>query len=246
MSGKTRKNKPDMAAAQLAATSPTPAGHASASKRNILIASAVVFLLAVVAAVVYYKTQQARSSETASALNQAALESAHSPKFGSLRAKVHIVEFFDPACETCATFFPHVKKILDVNPGQIRLSVRHVPFHKGADQVVRMLEAARNQDKYLQTLEALYAAQGRWAVHHQAQPDVAWQVIAGVGLDLDRLKADMNSPEVNRRMAQDMDDARTLGVTATPEFFVNGRPLPNFGLDELQNLVKDELQRSYP
>jgi protein-disulfide isomerase len=246
MSRKTKKNPPDRETARAALPSPTAAGHVDASKRNIFIASALVMLLALVAAVIYYKVQQAQSSELAPPKNQAALESAHSPKFGSPRAKVHIVEFFDPACETCATFFPHVKKLLDEHPGQVRVSVRHVPFHKGADQVVRMLEAARNQDKYLQTLEALYASQGRWAVHHQAQPDVAWQVIAAIGLDLDRLKGDMNSPEVNRRMAQDMDDARTLDVTATPEFFVNGRPLPNFGLDELQNLVKDELRRSYP
>jgi protein-disulfide isomerase len=224
---------------------PPPPGQANASKRNIIIALAAVVLLATAAAAVYYVTHQQRS-DVGSPRNQAALESAHSPKFGSLRAKVHIVEFFDPACETCATFFPYVKKMLDEHPGQIRVSVRHVPFHKGADQVVRMLEAARNQDKYLQTLQALYAAQGQWAVHHQAQPDVAWQVISGVGLDLDRLKADMNSPEVSRRMAQDMDDARTLGVTATPEFFVNSRPLPNFGLDELVNLVNEELRRSYP
>jgi protein-disulfide isomerase len=56
----------------------------------------------------------------------------------------------------------------------------------------------------------------------------------------------MNTPEVNRRMAQDMGDARILGVTKTPEFFVNGRPLPRFGLDELQTLVQEELRRAYP
>ena len=56
----------------------------------------------------------------------------------------------------------------------------------------------------------------------------------------------MNAPELARRMEQHMRDARTLGVKQTPEFFVNGRPLPSFGLAELQNLVKEELRRACP
>lgn len=43
-----------------------------------------------------------------------------------------------------------------------------------------------------------------------------------------------------------MADARALGVTKTPGFFVNGRPLPRFGLEELQTLVKEELRGAYP
>jgi protein-disulfide isomerase len=215
-------------------------------RRNVFIASVVVLLLAFVAAALFYRSEKVQASQVATAQNQPALVSAHSPTFGSPDAKVHIVEFFDPACETCALFFPHVKKMLAENPGKIRLSVRHAAFHKGSDQVVRMLEAARSQDKYLPALEALYAAQGRWAVNHEVLPDQAWKVVAGLGLDLDRLRIDMDSPKVARLMAQDMDDARALGVTMTPEFFVNGRPLPSFGLEELQDLVRQELRRAYP
>jgi protein-disulfide isomerase len=147
---------------------------------------------------------------------------------------------------TCAAFFPHVKKLLADNPDKIRLSVRHVPFHKGSDQVVRILEAARNQGKYLPTLEALYASQGQWVVHHEVQADRVWPSVVGLGLDLERLRNDMTAPEIARRMEQDMGDARALGVTKTPEFFVNGRPMPSFGLEELQDLVKEELGRAYP
>ena len=41
-------------------------------------------------------------------------------------------------------------------------------------------------------------------------------------------------------------DAKALAVTKTPEYFVNGRPLPQFGLKELQALVREELARAYP
>ena len=157
---------------------------------------------------------------------------------------MHIVEFLDPACETCAQLYPYVKQMLADNPGRIRLSIRHVPFHQGAEFVVRLLEASRGQDKYWQTLEALLATQAQWAPHHTVQPDLVWPAIAGVGLDTERLKADMNAPAVAERMQRDIDDARVLKVTATPEYFVNGRPLPSFGLQQLQDLVNEELRNA--
>jgi protein-disulfide isomerase len=158
---------------------------------------------------------------------------------------VHIVEFIDPACETCAQFFPLVKQLMAENPGRIRLSMRHVAFHDGSDYAVRLLEASRKQDKYLPTLEALLASQSQWAPHHTVQPDLVLQAIAGVDLNLEQLMADMNSPEVAQRMEQDRNDAVALKVTATPEYFVNGRPMPSFGQQQLLTLVSEALQGAY-
>ena len=44
---------------------------------------------------------------------------------------------------------------------------------------------------------------------------------------------------------QDMADAKTLGVRRTPTFFVNGKPLPSFGLPQLQTLVEAEIATNY-
>ena len=96
-----------------------------------------------------------------------------SPTLGNPDAKVHIVEFLDPACETCAAFYPEVKKLMAANPDRIRLSVRHVPFHNGSDQVVRILEAARDQGKYRPTLEALLASQTAMG-HEPRRPGRTW------------------------------------------------------------------------
>jgi hypothetical protein len=97
---------------------------------------------------------------------------------------VHIVEFLDPACETCRSFYPHVKEIMAANPGKIRLSVRHVPFHKGSDTVVKVLEAARKRGKYWQALEGLLANQTYWARNHVAQPELIWKPLDGLGVEL--------------------------------------------------------------
>lgn len=244
MSRKSKRNQHDPASPPPQAPVAPPPG--SADRRRLFIATGAGLLLAFGAGTLWYRSQQARSSQLAAATNQPALASAQSPSFGKAEARVHIVEFVDPACETCAAFFPHVKKLLSAHPDRIRLSVRHLPLHQGSDQVVRMLEAARNQGQYLRVLETLYAAQAQWVVQHVVQADRVWNSLAGLGLDLERLRSDMNAPEVTRRIEQDIGDARILGVTKTPGFFVNGRPLPSFGLEQLQTLVREELGRAYP
>ena len=239
MSRKTKRNLP--------ANSPSPEQPAAAAHRNrrrSLIAGLAVLL--VVAALAAYALRE-RSANPASAdgAKAAALASQHSPTLGEPTAKVHVVEFLDPACETCAQFYPVVKQLIAENPGRIRLSVRHVAFHEGADHVVRMLEASRAQDRYWQTLEALLQTQSQWAPHHTVRPDLVEPVVARAGLDMQRLAQDMDAAEVGQRVTRDREDAIALKVTATPEYFVNGRALPEFGYEPLLALVREELDRNY-
>jgi protein-disulfide isomerase len=65
-------------------------------------------------------------------------------------------------------------------------------------------------------------------------------------MDISRIKADMNDPKFAALIKQDLADAKTLGVRKTPEFFVNGKPLPRFGLAHLKALVQAELAANYP
>jgi protein-disulfide isomerase len=174
-----------------------------------------------------------------------ALAREHAATAGSPDAKVHIVEFLDPACETCREFYPLVKRMLADNPDRIRLSVRLVAFHKGSDFVVKALEASKAQGKFWQVLERLLASQSRWAVQHTVRPELAWEQLQTLGLDMDQLKADMESPAVARNMALDAQDARALKVMQTPEYFVNGRGLPSFGYEQLQALVAEAMATAY-
>jgi protein-disulfide isomerase len=202
-----------------------------------------LLVLGFVAALIRYQSIDTQPVQVEDAARQAALASEHSPTLGDPGAKVHIVEFLDPACGTCALFFPMVKGWMAEVPDQIRLSVRHVAFHSGANYAVRVLEASRKQDKYWETLEALLASQRQWVHNHVVQPDKIGPALAGVGLDMEQLEADMNTMEVMRLIEQDKQDAIVLKVSATPEYFVNGRPLPSFGQQQLANLVREELNK---
>jgi protein-disulfide isomerase len=215
------------------------------SRIRLVAASVAVLLIAIVALSVFYLGEQNESSQSGAEARLAALASEQSPTIGNPAAKVHIVEFLDPACETCALFFPMVKQWMNEAPDELRLSVRHVAFHSGSDYAVRILEASRKQDKYWQTLEVLLASQRQWVTNHKVQPDRVLAAIADVGLNVDQLMADMNGMEVLTRIEQDKKDSIFLKVSATPEYFVNGRPLPSFGQQQLLNLVREELQKAY-
>ena len=60
---------------------------------------------------------------------------------------------------------------------------------------------------------------------------------------MEQLTADMNTAEVVQRIEQDKKDSIFLKVSATPEYFVNGRQLPSFGQQQLADLVREELRK---
>lgn len=205
-----------------------------------VVAGAAALLLFVVGMLVY-KSEPSAPPAQPSAGKPANLVRMHSPALGRSDAPVVIVEFFDPACETCRAFYPVVKKMMEANPDRIRLVLRYAPFHKGSDQVVALLEAARKQGKFWPVLEALLATQSEWTRHHTAHVDLAFKHLDGLALDMAQVRADMAAPGVAQVIAQDLADGRALDVTMTPEFFVNGKPLPSFGYEQLKRLVDDAL-----
>ena len=215
------------------------------NQKILFVGSAMVLVAAFVVGTLMYKSEKVQQTAQNVERNRANLVQFYSPTVGHPDAKVHIVEFLDPACETCAGFYPHVKQMMAASPDRIRLSIRHVPFHNGSDYVVKVLEASRKQEKYWQALEAVLKKQDHWVRNHAAQPDLVWTALEGLELNFEQIKVDMNAPEIAKHIEQDLADAKALNVTKTPEYFVNGRPLPSFGLEQLQTLVREAEQAAY-
>jgi protein-disulfide isomerase len=214
------------------------------NRKSLFITVAVVLVAAFAVGAYLYQSRQ--SGEAEAKAREQLLVRAYAPVEGPPEAKVNIVEFLDPACETCRNFYPFVKRLMASNPGKIKVTVRYAPFHKNSDYVVKVLEAARKQGKFQEALEALFAAQARWAPNHTPQPDLVWNYLDGIGLDLQRARQDVFAPDVAKNVAQDIADAKALNVTQTPEFFVNGKPMPSFGYEQLATLVNDALAAAYP
>lgn len=208
--------------------------------------SVVVLIIAFMAGSSYYKAKQAEKIGFLAQENAELFVRDHSQTLGSDDAKVFLIEFMDPACETCAAFSPFVKQIIGTNPGKIKLVLRYAPFHDGADYFVKILEAGKKQGKYWETLNVMYKSQPYWASHHNPQPQKIWQFLPQAGVNVEQIRKDMNDPAIAKLIDQDLADANTLNVRKTPGFFVNGKPLQTFGSKQLLQLVQAELDANYP
>jgi len=210
-------------------------------KQKLVIFTAIGLIAFFMIAGVLYKNYQLDEFAAKTKSKSELFERPYSWSIGNKDAKVHLVEFFDPACETCAQFHPFVKDIMKKNKGKIRLTLRYAPYHNGSDYVVKMLEAARKQGKFTETLEMMFATQKYWASHGQPNLQALWQFLPKIGVDIDRLIEDMKDPELDKIVQQDLSDAKELGANKTPSYFVNGKPLQRFGYEQLKELINSEL-----
>ena len=216
-------------------------------KPTIVIASALVIALVFGGGAYYYKAQQAQEISRLANEKESAYNRSNSPSLGSESAKVQIVEFFDPACESCRMMYPHVKNILKANAGKVRLTLRYATFHDGSDYVAKVLEAARMQgpEIYWKSLEAILEAQPVWAEHGRPKPQRVWDFLGRTGLDIQKAKQDMNDVRIDELLVQDSTDLAALNVTKTPSFFINGKPLKEFGPGQLNAQVESEVRNAY-
>lgn len=215
------------------------------NRRKFAVSLLALLILALFGLGIWSYQQSVKKAQTQAAEQQAdRLVRPHAPAFGPASAPVTIVEFFDPACETCRAFYPIVKDILRQYPQEVRLVIRYAPFHAGSDQVIQMLETARLQDKYQPVLEALLASQPQWADHGQPRIDLAEQQAQRAGLNIEKAKLDAQLADVQAVLKLDVEDLVALQITKTPSFFVNGRALPSFGEAQLRDLVADAVAQA--
>jgi protein-disulfide isomerase len=212
------------------------------NNKTLFISVAALIGIVFIGAVAIYKSQQSTS-----VANEflPALERIGAPVKGGKQAKVTIVEFFDPACGTCSQFYPLINNLVKKYQGKVNVVMRYAPLHQGSDDVVKMLEAAHLQGQFWPAVELLFANQQRWVEHHVSNPTSALAGIKTLSLDHEQLDKDWQSSKVEKIIAQDVQDGKTLKVRATPQFFVNGKPLIIFGYDELVKLVEDAVAEAY-
>ncbi|MDQ2949029.1 MAG: DsbA family protein [Acidobacteriota bacterium] len=127
---------------------------------------------------------------------------------------VAIVEFFDYRCGYCKRISPTVTKMLADNP-EARLIFKELPI-LGPESIMAA-KAALAANK-----------QGAYAKFHDlfmdsaepVTPATVEQAAAKLGLDVPRLKADMESPEIQKSLDRNCDLASALGLNATPTFVI--------------------------
>lgn len=201
--------------------------------------SAVVIALGFWAGKFFYKSEEIKKIEKQ---DISVFVRPHSSRMGAENAKVTVVEFLDPECESCRAVYPGVKEIMKEFEGQVQLVVRYAPFHHNSLFAIKILEAAKKQNKYWETLTVLFETQPEWGSHHQPQPEKIWDHLPKIGLDVDKIRNEMNDPATFDLVELDKEDGAKLGVNGTPTFFVNEKPLTELGLENLREAIRREIE----
>lgn len=226
---------------------------------KILIAVTVVVIVGAVIGANYYRgsVQKERIAATKPdpvkpKPDAALLIRPDSPSRGPVDAKVTVVEFYDPECETCAEFGPVVQKILEDYDGRIRYVARFMPLHPNSITAANFICAAGEQGKYWEAMELLFEKQPEWGTKHGGPPPAANaptinqlfdKYAKELGLDTTKAAAAINERRFALRIEQDKKDGQSLGVRRTPTFLVNGIELTKFGEAGLRELIDLELRR---
>ena len=167
--------------------------------------------------------QQREKDRAASSANTVRLQleqDPNSPNLGNLSGDVTVVEFFDYNCPYCRKAGKTIQALL-ASDENVRVIYREWPILGEASvYAARAALAARTQGKYEELHWALMNGEGR------ATEASILKIARDLGLDITKLKLDMNSPAVEAHIAQSSALARNLGFTGTPAFIVGDRTAP--------------------
>ncbi|MDR0580319.1 MAG: thioredoxin domain-containing protein [Campylobacteraceae bacterium] len=207
-------------------------------KTNYIIAAALVLILILfgAGAYAYNVYEQNKISQEADSL----LIRDYSYVLGNKNAEVTVVEFFDPMCYACVKISPVVAKLVEKYPAQVKVVYRALAYHKDSDIVLSLLEAAREQGQFEETMAAFNMYYRNWYANNQLNNFVAWGILEQVGVDTKRAKEflDGNQAKIDEQLKQNLEDSEKLGVRETPTFFVNKKLVKSSNLEkEIETLL---------
>lgn len=155
-----------------------------------------------------------KTQQTASTFAKALFNTANDPVAGNANGKITVVEFFDYQCPHCIDMAPVIAEIIK-NNADVRIVFKEFPIRGPMSEVAaRAALAANMQGKYYQFSHNLLVA------NKQLSPEVIMAVAKESGLDVDKLKKDMDSDTVTKQLAQNMKLAQDLKLFGTPAFFI--------------------------
>jgi protein-disulfide isomerase len=142
------------------------------------------------------------------------------PFLGNPRGDVTIVAFFDYNCPYCRRASDALRDVM-AKDSHVRIVIEELPIlSKGSEEAARIALAAGLQGKY----ERAHAAIG--AVRGPITGDAALKAVAGLGLDMERLKRDTTSEAVANELTLVRRLAEQLVVEGTPFFIVGDTVIP--------------------
>lgn len=137
-----------------------------------------------------------------------------SPVGGNPEGDVTMVEFFDYNCPYCRRVAPVMMDVEAADP-ELRIVYKEFPIlGPGSDFAARAALAAHRQERYIAFHQALMRIAGK------VDEDAVLATAAELGLDVDRLKSDMEDPEIQAAIDRNLALAVALRINGTPGFVI--------------------------
>ncbi|HEV8678827.1 MAG TPA: DsbA family protein [Stellaceae bacterium] len=156
-----------------------------------------------------------------------------SPIAGNPKGDVTLVEFFDYRCPYCKQVVSAIDTLIEQDR-QLRFVYKEFPIlGPESTAAARAALAAHRQGKYVAFHRALMAHKGKI-------DDAALSSVAGsVGLDVKRLKSDMEAPEIDRMLTANLALAEALEIRGTPGFVIGDEIVPGaISLGVMKRLIE--------
>ena len=163
-------------------------------------------------------------ADTEKALDQAIaaradalLSGAGSQVLGNLQGDVTVIEFFDYTCPYCKAAEPRLQQLLKEDKN-VKLVVIEFPILTPESLVAAKVSLATvKQGKYARFHQALLGFRG------QLTESAIFEVAKDAGLDVERLRKDMDAPAIADAIIGNFNLARALRITTTPTLIIGNR-----------------------
>jgi protein-disulfide isomerase len=169
------------------------------------------------------KEDVARDQQQQSAIvsrQQELIDPAEGTVIGNPKGNVTITEFFDYNCGYCKAMFPSLMEFVKED-GKVRVVMKEFPILAPSSKTAAMAALASvKQGKYTELHTALMSYKGK--LTDKAIMDTA----KDVGLDVDKLQADMKAPQIAKTLERNIDLATVLQINGTPAIIIGKSLLP--------------------
>ena len=178
------------------------------------------------------------SSSVSKQANEGVTVQTHSK--GNENAAITLVEYSDFQCPACGAFQPTVNEVMAEFGDKVKFEYKHYPLvqiHPFAEPAARAAEAAGQQGKFFEYADKLFAGQNEWT--KSTNPTGFFKKYAEeLGLDLTKFAQHQKSSLLQGNIKANMLEARELGLTGTPSFYLNGVKMEVATFDDFKAKIK--------
>ncbi len=170
---------------------------------------------------------------------RAVVDAGNSPAKGPADAPVELIEFADFECPFCQAASPTIRRVLETYGSRVKFVYRNYPLsnHPNAIPAAEAAQCANEQGQFWAYHDRLFGSPG-----HLSSAELR-STATQLGLDATRFSACVDEHRYRTVVETDVKAGNKAGVSGTPAFFINGRPLSGAQpFEAFRNIIDEELE----